>query len=136
MDKNGKKTRDIKFYSEKNKCMMCVHSAEARAYAGLLENDPMVASYETCVPLDTSLYAHILPVDIRAEYLTIPWASDFLIHFVDGHVGVREIVTDVKSIEKRAAVEKLELSRRYWRAAGVKEWRLVQVLEKEKNSDK
>ncbi len=36
MDKSGRKTRDIKFYSKKNEAMVIVHSKEARAYTKYL----------------------------------------------------------------------------------------------------
>ena len=37
MERAGKKTRDIQFFSEKNGGMVCLHSPTARDYAKYLE---------------------------------------------------------------------------------------------------
>lgn len=62
--------------------------------------------------------------DIRGEYFRGQWTSDFFIRFSDGTTGVRELVS-ASDLTQRAEVEKLELSRRYWAALGVHDWKIV-----------
>lgn len=126
MDRAGKRARDIKFHSKKNGKLVLVHSEEARAYTKYLEERPEVASYEAGRPLDAERLNVIQKTDIRGEYFTQPWASDFYIRFTDGTVGIREIVK-AGALTKRAEVEKLELSRRYWAARGIANWKIVIV---------
>lgn len=126
MDKAGKKTRDIKFYSEKNKHMVTVHSREARAFAKYLESMEQVSSYEAGVALEPARLRLISKVDIRGEYFEQQWESDFCIKYDDGTAAVREIAVENFS-SKRAEIEKLELSRRYWRSMGVLDWKIVRV---------
>ena len=40
MDKAGMKTRDIRFFSNKNDQIICIHSKWARDYAKYLEQQP------------------------------------------------------------------------------------------------
>ncbi len=126
IEKSKHRTRDIQFYSAKNDRIICVHSPEARAYAGALEEDETVLSYETNVPLDLAQYSHVNPVDLRAEYLQTAWASDFRIVYADGRVGIRELVKPA-ALQKKAVIEKLELSRRYWAALDAAEWKVVVI---------
>lgn len=134
MEKAGIRTRDIQFYSEKNRQMVCVHSRRARDFAKRLEQQPWVSSYETCVPLMLDKFQHVNPVDIRREYLQLPWTTDFLIHTADGRSAVREFA-DVKDFVKKAAIEKLELSRRYWAVLDVADWKLVVCGEAARNKE-
>lgn len=76
MNKAKAKYRDIHFRSEKNNKVMCVHSAAERAYAKELEEDDLVASYETGVALEPERYAYVNPIDIRKDYFKTEWASD------------------------------------------------------------
>lgn len=124
MDREGKRVRDIKFYSGKNQELTLVHNEEARAYTKYLEDRPEVASYEACKPLDLNRLNSIQKTDIRGEYFTQQWTSDFYICFADGTAAVREIVK-AGALTKRAEVEKLELSRRYWAALGISNWKIV-----------
>ena len=124
MEKAGIRTRDIQFWSEKNQTMICVHSRRARDFARWLEGQPWVKTYQTCVPLEQDRFQHVNPVDIRGEYLQICWTTDFLIHTADGRTAVREFV-DVKGFHKKAVIEKLELSRRYWAILDISDWKLV-----------
>lgn len=124
MDKKGKRTRDISFYSEKNQAMCCVHSAAARRYAGQLEEREDVRGYESNIAWDTAFLVRIDRVDIRGAYLQTDWTTDFRLCFTDGHIGIRELVQREK-LQERATVEKLELSRRYWKAHGVTDWKVV-----------
>ena len=124
MDRAGKRVRDISYHSPKNGGMVVVHSEAARAYSKDLEERPEVASYEVCKPLDAARLNGIQKTDIRGEYFKGQWTSDFCVRFSDGTTGVRELVSAF-DLTKRAEVEKLELSRRYWTALGVHDWKIV-----------
>ena len=123
-DKAGKKTRDIAYHSAKNGGMVTVHSEAARAYSKYLEERSDVMSYEACKPLDVNRLDTLQKTDIRGEYFKAQWTSDFCVRFSDGTTGVRELVS-AADLTKRAEVEKLELSRRYWAALGVNDWMVV-----------
>lgn len=128
MEKAGIKRRDIHFRSDKNKDIVCVHSREAREYARYLEADADVSSYETGMLLDSEKYPFVNPIGIRKEYFSTQWTSDFVVHFANGKTGVRELVTK-SGLSKRANIEKLEFSRRYWSMMDVADWKIV-VMEK------
>ena len=130
MNTAGGKCRDIIFKSNKNQKVMCVHSREAREYAKVIEEDPRVLTYEINVQLDMKKYVYVNPIDIRKEYFEISWTTDFLLHYVDGSVGIREMVIKSK-LSKRSEIEKLEFSRRYWSASDVLDWKIVIVDKKE-----
>lgn len=125
MDKAGGKRRDISFRSEKNGKVVCVHSREAREYARILEQEAEVVSYEACQELDMERYQFVSPIDIRKDYFNVEWATDFVLHFADGNIGIREIATEAM-LSKRANIEKLEFSRRYWSVSeSVRDWKIV-----------
>ena len=124
MERSQTKQRSIRFFSEKNSVMLTVHSREAREYAGRLETREDVGSYETGAALDLKKFQYIDPVDIRKEYLGGEWFSDFLLHFEDGSLSVRELVRK-DDLTKRAVMERLELSRRYWALFDVRDWKLI-----------
>ena len=126
MDKVGMKTRDIRFFSSKNDQIICIHSKWARDYAKYLEQQPWVQTYQAAVPLEPDYMQHISPVDIRSLYFQSEWATDFLLTFADGRKGVRELVHR-DDLTKRAMVERLELSRRYWAVRDIDEWKVVLV---------
>lgn len=126
MEKAGKKLREIKFRSDKNGGLLLVHTEEARAYTKYLENHLNIASYEACMPLDVNRLALLPRIDIRGEYFRAEWESDFALVYKDGTKGVREIVK-ATNLTKRAEVEKLELSRRYWASLGIMDWKIVIV---------
>ena len=126
MDKAGMKTRDIRFFSSKNDKIICIHSKWARDYAKYLEQQPWVQSYQAVVPLEPDYMQYVSPIDIRSLYFKSEWATDFLIRFVDGRKGVRELVHR-EDLTKRAMVERLELSRRYWAVRDIDEWKVVLV---------
>ena len=128
MERSGKKTRDINFYSEKNAKMICLHSRPARDYAKYLEEQPWVDHYEAGTPLSQELYTHISRVGIRGAYFKIPWVSDFLIYFADGRKGIRELVS-AGGLKRKNIVEKLEFSRRYWAATDIDSWKIVLLPE-------
>ncbi len=131
MNKAVGKWRDINFRSVKNQKVVCVHSREAREYARILESDELVVSYEACYKLDIERYLFVSPLDIRKDYFVIEWATDFVIHYADGSIGIREIVTEAM-LAKRANIEKLEFSRRYWSGSeSVRDWKIVLMSRKE-----
>ena len=124
MDKSGRKTRDIKFYSKKNEAMVIVHSKEARAYTKYLEDMEQVSSYVAGKAIDPVRLQMISKLDIRGDYFKQNWESDFYVLFDDGTVAVRELAT-AEALSKRAEIEKLELSRRYWNSVGVTDWKII-----------
>ena len=126
MERAGKKTRDIQFFSEKNGRMVYLHSLAARDYAKYLEGQSRVVSYEAGVSLLEDLYCHVSPVGIRGLYFKTSWESDFLLHFADGRSGIRELVRE-DLLQKASTAERLEFSRRYWAATDVDEWKVVLV---------
>ena len=52
MERLGERTRDIRFYSNKNGDIVCLHSKWARNYARWLEEQAWVQSYQVGCPLD------------------------------------------------------------------------------------
>ena len=124
MDKSGRKTRDIKFYSKKNEAMVIVHSKEAKAYTKYLEDMEHVSSYVAGKPIDPVRLQMLSKLDIRGDYFKQNWESDFYVLFDDGTVAVRELAT-AEALSKRAGIEKLELSRRYWSSVGVTNWKII-----------
>ncbi len=129
MDKVGKKCRDISFRSEKNQKIICVHSREAREYARILESEADVIAYEACQSLARERYQFVSLIDIRKDYFEVEWTTDFVLHFADGSIGIREVITEAM-LAKRANIEKLEFSRRYWSGSEyVRDWKIV-LMEK------
>ena len=128
MERAGKKTRDIQFYSQKNHAMLCLHSQAARDYAKYLEEQSWVENYEAGAPLSEELFGNIAPVGIRRSYFKLSWVSDFLLHYADGRKGIRELVR-ADLLQKPSTIERLEFSRRYWAATDVDEWKIVLIQE-------
>ncbi len=124
MHKDKARTRDIYFFSQKSNQMMCVHSERAREHARRLEEDGGVESYEVNVQLNIDQYPYLSAVDIRASYFQTQWTSDFMVRYRDGRREIQEIV-NVEDLKKRAVIEKLELSRRYWELMQVSKWCVV-----------
>lgn len=124
MEKAQTKTRDIRFFSTKNDAMVTVHSPKARKYAGILEAREDVVKYECCVALESKAYIHVSRAGIRKSYFEMPWSTDFILHYIDGRFGVREMAA-VKDMMKAAVLEKLEFSRRYWIQQGVLDWKIL-----------
>lgn len=124
MEKADVKGRKIKFFSKKNNCTIYVHSREQKEFAESLDVDQSVKFYETIKNLDINRYDKINPINIRREYFQIVWTSDFVIHYKDGTIGVREIVSS-DNIAKKATIERLELSRRYWLSLKIVDWKIL-----------
>ena len=80
--------------------------------------------YETGVLLYASQMDHVSRVDIRSNYFETAWESDFMLIHADGRKEIREIIS-AEQLRKRAVVEQLELSRRYWSALDVSGWKVV-----------
>ena len=125
MERLGERTRDIRFYSNKNGDIVCLHSKWARNYARWLEEQAWVQSYQVGCPLDADIMGRISRAGIRTDYLQTGWATDFVIRYADGHKGVRELIR-WEQLKKKAYVERLELSRRYWAVTDT-EWMVVIV---------
>lgn len=124
MEKASTKTRTIKFQSKKNNCVMKVHTKGARDYSCYLEKENRVERYDSLKILDQHMYVHINPIDIRKSYFDISWLTDFVLYYCDGSIGIRELV-NLESLFKRATIEKLEFSRRYWAQLKVEDWKIV-----------
>lgn len=124
MDKTESKYRDIQFYSEKNQMLISVHTRDAKTYADILEDSPNVAGYQCLQPLDPAFLGEISRLGIRPDYFEAAWASDFRIENADGSISIREVVP-AEHLTRRASVEKLELSRRYWKRLDVDDWKVV-----------
>lgn len=89
----------------------------------------MGLSYEACQSLDREGNRFVSWVDIRKDYFGVEWATDFVIHYADGSIGIREVATEAM-MAKRANIEKLEFSRRYWSVSeSAKDWKIV-LMEK------
>lgn len=126
MNKNPSSILDIRFASPKAEDMVVVHLREAVDYAKRLDADDNVLSYETDVPL-SDWQKKTNPVGIRKAYLQMGWKSDFLLKLADGTTVIRELVKKADLV-KKAVVEQLEISRRYWTSANVG-WAVVVVDE-------
>lgn len=125
MERSDARTRDIRFYSAKNGDIVVIHSKWARDYAKWLETQPWVQNYEASCPLEVGIMGRISRSGIRTDYLQTGWATDFVIRHADGRKVVRELVLK-EQLKKKACVERLELSRRYWAATDT-EWMVVIV---------
>ena len=125
MERAGERTRNIRFYSQKNNEIVCLHSKWARDYARWLETQPWASSYEASFPLDADIMGRVSRAGIRADYLQTEWTTDFVLRYADGRKGVRELIQR-QQLKKKAYVERLELSRRYWTTTDT-EWMVVIV---------
>lgn len=124
MEKADVKGRTIQFRSEKNGVVLTVRSRTAKRYAERLEADKEVRTYATKVRWDEDELRNVDPLSIRKSYFETVWETDFVIHHQDGSIAVRELATE-EDFGKLAAIEKLELSRRYWKMKGVEDWKVV-----------
>ena len=124
MTKTGLKTRDFQWWSVKNGALIRVHSQTARDYGKWLEGQPEVEAFETEKALELERLPHVTLTGIRKLYFQTQWCSDFYIRFADGRIGVRELAPSA-ALDKQAEVEKLELSRRYWAAMSITDWKVV-----------
>lgn len=125
MRKKDDKTRTISFFSQKNQQVIIVSSAMAKKYALALEKDDSVIKYEVSIPL-TDFAVVVDGKGLRRKLLETEWVSDFMVVRQDG-TKIVEIVDEQKLENKRSYSERLELSRRYWKAAGAVDWKAVIV---------
>ena len=124
MEKAGLKTRDIRFFSQKNNAMVCVHSQLACDFARSLEEAEWVESYTAGYALDPVRLGALNRSHIRESYFETAWTSDFVLYRPDGRCAVREICR-VEDMQKLAEIEKLELSRRYWSDLNISDWKVI-----------
>lgn len=124
MKRASRKLREIRFYSEKCGRIICVNSYAEQEYAKRLEADDRVENFTENCYLERDRFQHINPVGIRSSYLQQEWKTDFLIRRQDGTQAVREVASE-DDLSKATILEQLELSRRYWEAAGVPDWRIA-----------
>ena len=122
MNKLRKNIRDISFMSKKNGKVIVIHNVIARQVARLLEIDDRVERYDTDVQLET-LAERVGPMGIRDTYLETEWKTDFVIFLVDSRAVVIEVETR-DNLEKKSVIEKLEISRRYWKG-NADDWKIV-----------
>ena len=85
-----------------------------------------VVKYKCILPLDPGFMEEVSRLGIRPECFGIAWASDFWIENADGTTGIREVVS-VAQLVKKSAIQKLELSRRYWKQLDVDDWKIVVI---------
>ena len=124
MTKTGLKTRNFQWWSGENGALIRVHSKAARDSGKRLEGQPKVEAFEAGKALELERLPHVSPTGIRQSYFQVEWCSDFYIRFADGHIGVRELAPSA-ALDKQAEAEKLELSRRYWAAMDITDWKVV-----------
>ena len=124
MRRRDLKGRTIKFHSKKNDRVIVVSSELARAYCRYLEEDRSVMSYEPDYALDEYTIDTISHAEIRKDFYEKAWVTDFYIKKLGGVIAVRELV-DPQKLSQLAEIEKMELSRRYWAAKGVTDWKLI-----------
>lgn len=125
MNKTANKSRDIKFFSPKNGKTITVHTAVAKRFCDTLEKDDQVKSYQTNVEL-VNWQEKCSIVGLRTSYVNTQWSSDFLIIKADDSVMVRELMS-LEDLKKKSEIEKLEISRRYWKVAHVSDWGIILV---------
>ena len=124
MEKCNEKKQEIRYYSNKNSKLLTVKSNVVRAYTKHLEDRETVKEFEVHKKLIPERVQQLQRVDIRKDYIDSEWETDVYITYSDGSNGVREIVKE-EWLERRAVVEKLELSRRYWKSIGITNWKIV-----------
>lgn len=118
-------TREIMFVSKKDGQKKIVNNDPEFKFAKQLEEDESVSCYCSSVQLE-NWFERISLSGIRKAYRETDWLSSFLVEYTDGSKAVFEIVRSY-ALKKRANIEKLEISRRYWTAVGVDKWQVVVV---------
>lgn len=108
--------------SKKNGKVIMVHNVIARQVARLLEVDDRVERYDTDVSLE-ALIERVDPIGIRDTYLEMEWKTDFVIFLEDSRTVIIEVETR-DNLEKKSVIEKLEISRRYWKG-NAHDWKIV-----------
>lgn len=116
MQKKKMRQRETTFMSNKCGDIITVIGESAHKFAKTLEADTRVYSYKTSVPVKITL-TDFQTIGIRPSYLKEEWLSDFQIEMADGRVVIVEVTTK-ELLTKKAEIEKLELSRRFWLTKG------------------
>jgi hypothetical protein len=119
MRKQIQKERCTKIKLEKCPRVCCLYDKVQLAAARMLNADPSVIQIECNIPLS--------PDDIPADDLNLPsetYTTDFVIHFSDGKIAVREAVFR-SHLSRPSIAERLELSRRYWQQQGIDDWGII-----------
>ena len=119
----AKLTREISFVSKKDGQVKVVTNDDEFKFSQKLEADDTVVRYQTSVPLENWTTRTYL-AGIRKAYRETDWLTSFVVEYTDGTKAAYEIIRQYH-LEKRADVEKLEISRRYWTAIGVDKWQLI-----------
>lgn len=124
--KDEKTTRSTSFFSKKNGETLTVYSDLARKAAAAFEEDPSIYGYKVNVEMP-NLQTSIETRGIAGRYFTTDWVSDFVLSYLDGSTKVIEIADEAELDGQfgRALCMKLEISRRYWLAAGMPDWGVI-----------
>ena len=121
MRKQVQKERCTKIKLEKCQRVCCLYDKIQLAAARMLNADPSIVQVECNIPLQLD--------EIPADDLNLPsetYTTDFVIHFTDGKIAVREAVFR-SHLSRPSVAERLELSRRYWQQQGINDWGIMQV---------
>ena len=119
MRKQVQKERCTKIKLEKCQCVCCLYDKIQLAAARMLNADPSIVQVECNIPLQLD--------EIPADDLNLPsetYTTDFVIHFTDGKIAVREAVFR-SHLSRPSVAERLELSRRYWQQQGINDWGII-----------
>jgi hypothetical protein len=119
MRKQVQKERCTKIKLEKCQRVCCLYDKIQLAAARMLNADPSIVQVECNIPLQLD--------EIPADDLNLPsetYTTDFVIHFTDGKIAVREAVFR-SHLSRPSVAERLELSRRYWQQQGINDWGII-----------
>ena len=100
------------------------YSNAEKEYLRKLDVEEHVKSYTTNFELDCERIKKLKETGIRKAYFNISWMTDLKIINSDGSIAVREF-TSKEDLIKKATIEKLELSRRYWNSFQINDWKIV-----------
>lgn len=129
MRKKNQKDRTTKMKLDKCSELCVFYDKVQGAVARELTADPEVVAFGMNVPLDFTKGLS-LPKDFNPPEET--YTTDFVITYADGRTAVREAMFR-KHLARPSVVERLELSRQYWRQHGIADWKIV--IEKEETLD-
>ena len=130
MRKQIQKERCTKIKLEKCPRVCCLYDKVQLAVARMLNADPSIVQIECNIPLSLD--------EIPNDDLNLPsetYTTDFVIHFTDGRIAVREAVFR-SHLSRPSVAERLELSRRYWRQQGIDDWGIIIDKERVQNETK
>ncbi len=119
MRKQIQKERCTKIKLEKCPRVCCLYDKVQLAVARMLNADPSIVQIECNIPLSLD--------EIPNDDLNLPsetYTTDFVIHFTDGKIAVREAVFR-SHLSRPSVAERLELSRRYWQQQGIDDWGII-----------